>query len=649
MTAVAPVMIQRRRRVTAVTTKRLDFELPDFTREPAWVSQRAKDLWAPRIARITAAWTTIERESVGRIRQAGLVFTGAGELAALRQWCNARRLMLLPVSIEGETIGASYSASSTPAAEGQPWRMRAIVCDPALGAAVQAAYLENDELAIGALLGYPACCAAFYLRTWVDERWRDTTWPMALRTPGVQHVVERAEAIGAGDAHADPCLSLSRIREERLVIAGGAPLESNILLRWLGLRLVPHLPCSLACEPTAGSGRAYAALGRELGFVDEMGWLEELLAWPIEWSALHGIAEVKTPAFKFAARTDATAHKWTVQREGTRYPDDVGASGIVFPFREASRRMVTDSRSFAAAIALEAPMAGPASMDNGFATPAAEASAHTVVLRAAAALTARGGCVLDLGCGNGKLVSEICAGRGDRVACGVELNPDRARRAADRLGDENAACGSLVDAWPLEAPYGILIVMPGRLLELDAGARAQLVKRIVESGAQLVVYAYGDWLMKDAKGLVGLTAAAFGDQVKVGDVERADRSCEAAPAWPVFANDYRCTGACCEHFTLNGGAGLADMQAYLQRALERIEKGTARGFDFDAPILVPTLEITQAPTPADPKTYFRCGHHDRATNACTIYETRPRMCREYPTYATLGRCGGCGFAPEVST
>ena len=49
----------------------------------------------------------------------------------------------------------------------------------------------------------------------------------------------------------------------------------------------------------------------------------------MSWSALHGIAEVKTPVLKASTRTDATAHEFIVRRHGRRLPAEAGpASGF---------------------------------------------------------------------------------------------------------------------------------------------------------------------------------------------------------------------------------------------------------------------------------------------------------------------------------
>jgi hypothetical protein len=87
------------------------------------------------------------------------------------------------------------------------------------------------------------------------------------------------------------------------------------------------------------------AVGRDQGFAEEMGWLEEILRWPVEWSCLHGIAEVKTPILKLSANTDATASKYVVRRRGDRYPAE-GARGLSFAYRLPQAPRLTGSRRF---------------------------------------------------------------------------------------------------------------------------------------------------------------------------------------------------------------------------------------------------------------------------------------------------------------
>jgi hypothetical protein len=139
----------------------------------------------------------------------------------------------------------------------------------------------------------------------VDQRRIDTTWPMASAT---------AAPIDGGP-----------------IVEVAGPPEANILWRWMGVRAVPHLPCRFDCPQTAALGRSLVAVGRTGGYGEEMDWLLEILSWPVEWSALHEIAEIKTPVLKLVARTDPTPSKHIVRRLGQTYPAE-GARGVAFPY-----------------------------------------------------------------------------------------------------------------------------------------------------------------------------------------------------------------------------------------------------------------------------------------------------------------------------
>jgi hypothetical protein len=172
----------------------------------------------------------------------------------------------------------------------------------------------GDDRLVGRLLGQPDCCREFHRRVWVDDGLNDATWPLAVASDGIP----------SGD----------RILE----VAG--PPQSNPLWRWLGLQPAFHLPCRFDCPKTVEAAGRIAAAGRAAWFGEEFGWLEEVLAWPVEWSARHGIAEVRTPILKISTNTDATAGTYTVRRIGDRYPAE-GASGIRFPYRNDRTALLT--------------------------------------------------------------------------------------------------------------------------------------------------------------------------------------------------------------------------------------------------------------------------------------------------------------------
>ena len=345
----------------------------------------------------------------------------------------------------------------------------------------------------GGLLGFPDCCISFFRKAWVDESCVDTTWAMAAAT----------ELSDAGD----------RVIEVR----GGTPFQANILWRWMGVRAVPHLPCSFECPATVDFANTLMALGRELGYTSEVEWLEEILGWPAAWSALHGIAEVKTPVLKASTRTDATAHEFVVRRAGRRVPAEA-AAGLGFPFRAPDRPGLTYSLAFRRG--LDAPIAPPGendeppewyATDNGFSTRAAMDEAHRPIVEIVLESIDGGGIVLDLGCGNGALLKKIVEARSAVIPFGVDLDESKLQHARllQPAFAENFIAGSMFEGIPLDADtvYSVILLMPGRLLEVDDAEGRRLKDWLRGHFKELVVYGYGEWLTR-YNGLAALAQRA---------------------------------------------------------------------------------------------------------------------------------------------
>src|SRR4029079_6293527 len=94
------------------------------------------------------------------------------------------------------------------------------------------------------------------------------------------------------------------------------PPIMNVLLRPLGIDLLGYLPCSFRCPASQELAAARLALGRAADLTEALDWLMSMLAWPVEWSALHGIAELKTGVVKIATNTDYTAAQRTIRYHG---------------------------------------------------------------------------------------------------------------------------------------------------------------------------------------------------------------------------------------------------------------------------------------------------------------------------------------------
>lgn len=466
----------------------LDFQLPEFVRM-AWVSSVARERWLPRFQHIMAAWARIEWLSVlAGVRSCALTMVTSEEFVSRGAEWAGHGLNVLPVAMEGAT-NLSYRASSAPLEPGQPFLFRMVLGTPENVMRFKTAWDAGDHEAMGALLGYPACCTAFFHDVWVAQRLVDTTWPMAAAT-----------ITATADAH---CCKVQ------------GPPEANILWRWMGLRAVPHLPCRFDCAPTVSLGEQLLAVGRDAGFTDEMDWLLEVLNWPVEWSALHGIAEIKTPVLKVSTRTDATAGKYMVQRLGSGHPPE-GGQGLTFPYRVQQRSAVTSSRAYRAGLAhVDREAESPAwyATDNGFGSVAAMDAAHAPVAQLAlATLAGCGGNVLDLGCGNGALLRKIHAGVLAITPFGVELEETRSAHARELWPEyaDHFIGGNLFAAealWPADRRYALAILMPGRLLEASPAEATRLREHIQQQCDHLLVYAYDDWLERYG-GLAELSATA---------------------------------------------------------------------------------------------------------------------------------------------
>ncbi|MGK7945083.1 MAG: hypothetical protein AB4058_11505 [Microcystaceae cyanobacterium] len=469
--------------------ERLNFTLPDFTRI-SWVSDSAREIWEPRLSQITQAWLEIEWLSVlSGVRSCCLTTITPEEFVSKAGAWAKQGLNALPLQIQGFS-NYSYSNTSIQAEFGKPFGFRIVIGTPEQVSAFQNAFETSDEQEIGRLLGFPSCCNQFFQETWVEQGLVDTTWPMAVNTALPSEKVET-------------------------ITVTGAP-EANILWRWMGIRAVPHLPCSFNCQATIEFGKQLIEVGREAGYNGEMDWLLEILNWSVEWSALHGIAEIKTPILKVSTRTDATPIKYVVRREGETAPLE-GAKGLNFPYSTPRKPLLTSSSGFQRG--LDNPIATVTeypewyATDNGFNSRFTMENAYKpIVDLVTATLSGNGGNILDLGCGNGALLKRIYEANPKTIPFGIEIDPSRIEHGKEILPQfaSNLICANMFeenDIWSDHQPYTLAILMPGRLIEADTEQSAQLKTRIEKYCDHILVYADGDWLLR-YENLAGLAREA---------------------------------------------------------------------------------------------------------------------------------------------
>lgn len=382
----------------------------EWTRGVQWKAG-SRETWEPVLRAAQAAWTEMETVSVTEgIRSSALLHLEARDLP--------------PASADCARMGLALSILDH-AADGS---FRAAIHAPELTAPWAIAWAQSDHEAIGRMLGFPECCRKFFATAWASTNDRDVT-----------------PAMGDLDG----------------------PWEANTMLRWIGVRLVPYLPCSAKCEKTLENARAYVAMGARLGV--DVSALEKLMRLPVTHDALNGVVIVSTPHFRFMAggnrETFKTARPADAARPGGETHADVGD------------------------------VADTTWTDNGFGSMRAMAAAHDVV---AAVFPGGARSALDLGCGDGRLLWELSRGKGGPWH-GIDIDQERVDRGHRRHGSvvtlqRDSIRDALIRPAVQTGIYDVVLLMPGRLLEM-AERDAADVRRLLK-GQRLVLYAYGDWLQK---------------------------------------------------------------------------------------------------------------------------------------------------------
>jgi len=448
--------------------QRIKHVLPDWTRVQ-WTSIENRIKYEPIITAINNAWKQIERMSVVHdIRPSALDIIPSEDLLRLTEEYKQHGVLVVPLAKEGKSN--TYSSTTKPYTSGQ-YNVRVVFTKSEKMAEEwfniwQAEPSIRDREA-GRLLGYPTCCTNHFMKYWVDQGFVDTTWTMA------------ADSLQLTD------------NNHTIHIKADTPPEANIMWRWQGVRLASHLPCSFDCKATEELGIKMAELGRQLGYSKEINWIYEFLSWPVEWSALHGIAEIRTPINKISARTDMTPWKYTVQKYAHEYPID-GMSGITYPYNQKKIKTKPITKTLSFAKSLEDTSVWE---ENGFSNKEAMDHFHQVIIDAIGDMKyIPGGSVLDLGCGNGVLLGRVVGDRVDLLPHGVEMDRQRCMSAATTIHWGVFTMGSIFDlnTWKEDA-YSLVLLMPGRLLETTRAIAEQVRKQLYDKTDLVLINLTCDW------------------------------------------------------------------------------------------------------------------------------------------------------------
>jgi hypothetical protein len=275
--------------LSSFSMQRLSYRFTEFTRHH-WADAAVRAIWEQRIGKVSACVAELEWRSILEgVRSCALRPVAPDELEGFGSILARYGLIVVP--LEKLAVGNAYTSVRRQPLEGEPFDFWCAVGRPLDVQLVESLHSCSDNEALGRLLGYPPCCTAFYDQVRRRDQFMDTTWPMARNTTDKRTITA---------AHIEiPALS-----------------KSNILLKCLGIRVVFHLPCSFDCLPTADLAETLIDFAKAAGFHEEMNWLIEMLSWPVEWSALYGLADISTPLGTTYTATDVTATRYQVSYRG---------------------------------------------------------------------------------------------------------------------------------------------------------------------------------------------------------------------------------------------------------------------------------------------------------------------------------------------
>jgi len=284
-------------------------KVPAFSRL-AWVSSAARAAWEPTIARASTLVNELEVLSVlaghrpcawQQIPEKDFLFT----LAKLM----AMGLLVLPVKKVGASPAGFAHYHEAPRNDGTD-NVCFIVAkrfEDAVG--YRLAFEAGDHEKQGHYLGFPPCCTKFFSEWWT-KGYIDPIWQAAENSGG-------ADSFCIQDI---PNCDRVRVKKHPW---------SNPMLRYAGVRVCFHIPCSFSCAATIAEAERRVGLAEDKGPLQAF---ERLLRMPMSWDVLAGTAVVRTPLFYIITSSVAEDRRLVVEAEGDFIPEEA-AAGLVFPFR----------------------------------------------------------------------------------------------------------------------------------------------------------------------------------------------------------------------------------------------------------------------------------------------------------------------------
>ena len=387
-----------------------NFHVPETFRVQ-WASKEIEESYGPRISDLSRAFQNAELQTVfGGFREGCILNVDKHDIIkdhAFYEEVHDRGCRIIPLNYVPKST--SYTNEVQPLIHNTEYNVRVLVLHNRFNLA------SGPIRDFGRVLGYPKCCVEFFDEYWGRRGYRDLNPIQLTRTYGIS---------GEYFHHMSSC---------------------NVLLKGMGIRAVPHLPCSFDCSAT----NLFSALFTRFIGPAAVSLLTELLSMEVEYSSYHGYAEVRTKLFKNIFNS-------------IPFKDEV---------KYTLKQLLTIERK----------------SNNGFTSKDAENRAHYELINFICSfmLNDNGG-VLDMGCGDGSLLERIGAIFSNLELEGIEIDRGTYSKLAKGITGYNQDLNEFVP----QKKYTLILIANQRLLEMDGRDRTVFLSMIRKYTKYLVVYDY---------------------------------------------------------------------------------------------------------------------------------------------------------------
>jgi hypothetical protein len=259
--------------------------ITQFTRI-VWKSQESKDKWNDKINAINDVYKKCEIETVIQgVRRATTFQMGSNDVTRLFEILNNNNLIFTPIAQAGYAQGFSHCHKPVEIGKPSYWygSITKNVENGALFKLASNSCIQSEiHTPIGELLGYPSCCTEKFIKEWTTRNF-DAMYEIAKNT----------DDITITDSETHQTCTVNNIGKYSII---------SPLLRYFGIRLIPHFPCNLKCDKSYDISQKWLNIMSKIDS-DAANDLVELLESFECWDSLNGVVEVSTPYFKGMTHT----------------------------------------------------------------------------------------------------------------------------------------------------------------------------------------------------------------------------------------------------------------------------------------------------------------------------------------------------------